>query len=84
MATSTLFNTDFFNQLFKQTLDQVTVWAMEITKSTIGRIWLLINPYWPYIAISLFVLLIFLVSPILTLSPSLTIIPSGTWALIFE
>jgi len=58
MATPILFSPDFLNQLFQQIQDQATVWAVEMLKMIIETIRLSIRPYWPYLVIGFFILLV--------------------------
>ena len=60
MATPTLFATDFLNQFIKQMQEQSISFAVEFSKMMIEMIWLSLKPYWPYLAIGFFVLLLWL------------------------
>jgi hypothetical protein len=60
MATSTLFTTDFLNQLFKQIQEQSISFAVEFSKMIVEMIWLSLKPYWSYLAIGFFLVLVWL------------------------
>ena len=60
MATSTLFAPEFVIQLFQQMQSQAESSTSKVLGGITKSIWSLIQPYWVYIAIGFFVLLIFL------------------------
>ena len=60
MATST-FGINLVNQLFNQIQDQSIAFAVEFLKMIEEMIWLFIEPYWPYLAIGFFIILVGLI-----------------------
>ena len=50
----------FLSDLFQKILDQTVVSAVELTKQFADAMWSSVEPYWPYLAVGLFVILLYL------------------------
>jgi hypothetical protein len=50
----------FLSDLFQKILNQSLVSAVELTKQFASAIWSSLKPYWPYLVVGLFVILLYL------------------------